>query len=411
MATKLIKQTVRKNGRLRQPLGVRSAILYIAAFAIIGGSIILISRASTPTAAVEAEQGTIAGSAVIADDASASGGRAVTFGSSSSSTANFVAGINDHPIWLRSAQDTAFSLIDQANVEALRIDMPWDVIEPQDNQYDTMRLGLIDAYVNRAVAANIKILMIVTDSPSWATGSADRHAPPTSNDTYCDYLEFLMRRYGNKVEAYEIWNEPNGSWAWLNPDPVRYASLLKAAYTRAKSVDASRVVLAPSLSGPDQGTFLDRFYAQDTKNYFDAFSMHGYWWNLSSSVVPYYDAAVPDRSIFGAFNTRILPIMRKYGDENKRVWWTETGIATAGSITNETDQVNKIDEAFRYWYSGVIPTMDRLYWYMMFDGIGTGSEANFGIVNLTGTSSTLPSASDFVPKPAYSNYQQAAAGP
>jgi polysaccharide biosynthesis protein PslG len=315
-------------------------------------------------------------------------------------------GLNDHPIWLRSSQDTAFDLIRQSNTESLRIDMPWDVIEPQDNQYNTMRLGLIDAYVDQAVAANIKILMVVTDSPSWATGSADRHAPPTSNDSYSDYLEFLMRRYGDKVEAYEIWNEPNGGWAWLNPDPVRYASLLKSAYTRAKSVDSTRLILAPSLSGPDQAAYLDSFYAQGTKDYFDAFSMHGYWWNLNGSVVlPYYNYSNPDQSIFGAFNTRILPVMTKYGDQTKRVWWTETGIATQGSVTNENDQANKVDEAFDAWYDGVIPTMDRLYWYTIIDSVGTGSEQNFGLVNLIGTSATVPAASDFAPKQAFVRYQ------
>jgi hypothetical protein len=320
-----------------------------------------------------------------------------------------VAGVNDHPVWLRASQDTAASLIVNSHAKAVRIDVPWYAVEPARGSYDSLRLGLLDAYVNRMSAAGIQVLMVVTDSPSWASGSTDIHMPPANDADYANFLGFLVGRYVGKVQAFEVWNEPNGGWAWTNPDPVRYASLLKAAYTKAKSVNPSVTILAPSLSGPDQGAWLDKFYAQGTKGYFDAFSMHGYWWNLNgSTVLPYWNAANPDQSIFGAFNTRILPIMAKYGDQAKPVWWTETGIATSGSITTAADEAAGVDAAFTAFHAKVVKTMTRLYWYSMFDTIGTGSEQNFGLVDLTGTTATLPAPGDFVPKPAYSHFQQQA---
>jgi hypothetical protein len=322
-----------------------------------------------------------------------------------------VAGLNDHPVWLRSSQDTAFSLITGSRAKAVRIDVPWNILQPgARNTWDSVRVGLIDGFVARAAAAGVDVLMVVTNAPQWANGSTDPHVAPLNNADYADYLAQLMARYPS-VHEYEIWNEPNGGWAWTNPDPVRYAALLKVAYTRAKSIDPSVRILAPSLSGPDQASYLDRFYAAGGKGYFDAFSMHGYWWNLNgSTVLPYYNAANPDQSIFGAFTTRILPVMTKYGDQGKPVWWTETGIATQGSITTATDEATKVDEAFTAWKAGVIPTMSRLYWYDAFDTIGTGSEQNFGLVDLTGTTATQPVASAFVPKPAYTRFQNAAAG-
>jgi hypothetical protein len=322
------------------------------------------------------------------------------------SPSGLVAGVNDHPVWLRSAQDTQFSFISGSGAGSVRIDVPWDVLDGgSKGTYNSFYLGHIDDYVNRCAAAGIDVLMVVTNAPQWANGSTDPHVPPINNTDYADYLAFLMNRYAGKVSTYEIWNEPNGRWAWTNPDPVRYAALLKASYTRAKSIDPKVTVLAPSLSGPDQASWLDTFYAQGTKDYFDAFSMHGYWWNLNgSTVLPYYDPANPNQSIFGAFTTRILPVMNKYGDGAKRVWWTETGIATQGSITTEADAAAKVDEAFTAWKAGVVPTMDRLYWYSSTDAIGTGSEQNFGLVDLTGTSATAPNPADFTPKPAYTHY-------
>jgi hypothetical protein len=317
-----------------------------------------------------------------------------------------VVGVNDHPVWLRSSQDTAFNYIKDSGARSVRIDVPWDLIEPSRGSYDSLRLGLIDAFVNRAATGGLDVLMIATNAPQWANGSTDPHVAPLNNNDYADYLQFLITRYSGKVSAFEIWNEPNGGWAWTNPDPVKYANLLKAAYTRAKSIDPSVIILAPSLSGPDQASYLDKFYAQGTKNYFDAFSMHGYWWNLNgSTVLPYWNATNKDQSIFGAFTTRIMPVMTKYGDQAKPVWWTESGISTQGQQTTETDQANKIDEAYTAFRNRVVPTMTHLYWYDITDSVGTGSEQNFGLVNLAGTSATVPSPSDFVAKPAYSRFQ------
>jgi hypothetical protein len=307
---------------------------------------------------------------------------------------------------MRASQDTAFAYIKNAGARSVRIDVPWDLIEPARGSYDSLRLGLIDAFVNRAATGGVDVLMIVDNAPQWANGSTDPHVAPLNNNDYADYLQFLITRYSGKVSEFEIWNEPNGGWAWVNPDPVRYAALLKVAYTRAKSVNPAVTILAPSLSGPDQASYLDRFYAAGAKDYFDAFSMHGYWWNLSgSTVLPYWNAANKDQSIFGAFTTRILPVMTKYGDQAKPVWWTESGISTQGQQTTETDQANKVDEAYSAFRNRVVPTMTHLYWYDITDSVGTGSEQNFGLVNLTGTTATLPSPTSFVIKPAYTHFQ------
>jgi polysaccharide biosynthesis protein PslG len=327
-------------------------------------------------------------------------------------SSGLVAGVNDHPVWLNSSQSYDVSLMAAAHAKAVRIDVPWNVVDGgSKGTYNSYYLGHLDTYVNLATAAGIDVLMVVTNAPQWANGSTDPHVPPINNADYADFLQFLMNRYAGKVHEYEIWNEPNGGWAWTNPDPVRYESLLQAAYTRAKAVDPTVTILAPSLSGPDQASYLDKFYAAGAKNYFDAFSMHGYWFNINgSTVLPYWNASNPAQSIFGAFTTRILPVMTKYGDQAKPVWWTETGASTQGSITTTTDQAAMVDQAFTAFKAHVIPTMTRLYWYGENDGIGTGSEQNYGLVDLTGTTAINPAPSNFTPKPAYTNYQNDAAG-
>src|SRR5450756_3214585 len=85
-------------------------------------------------------------------------------------------------------------------------------------------------------------------APHWANGSDSSQYPPLRDDDYVSFLGFLMRRYGSSVNAYEIWNEPDGEWEWHQPDPARYTALLKKSYTYAKSLNPNVTILAGSLS-------------------------------------------------------------------------------------------------------------------------------------------------------------------
>ncbi len=67
--------------KLPQP---RTMALFIVAFAALGAALVLFSRAATRSVVLEAETSTLSGSANVADDASASGGKSVRFGVASS---------------------------------------------------------------------------------------------------------------------------------------------------------------------------------------------------------------------------------------------------------------------------------------------------------------------------------------
>ena len=61
----------------------RNVIVFIAAFAVIGSSLFIMTKAATPALGVEPESGTISGSAKLVNDSSASGGSAVQFSAAS----------------------------------------------------------------------------------------------------------------------------------------------------------------------------------------------------------------------------------------------------------------------------------------------------------------------------------------
>ena len=75
--------------------------------------------------------------------------------------------------------------------------------------------------------------------------------PPSDPQDYADVAHWITARYGTKLAALEVWNEPNleEDRFWIAPDePRAYADLLKATYSAAKAGDPGVPVLAGALA-------------------------------------------------------------------------------------------------------------------------------------------------------------------
>jgi hypothetical protein len=236
-------------------------------------------------------------------------------------------------MWLTTADCNA-QIADAAaaGVQSIRADVPWHTYEPDQGAYNAAYVPRIDTFVDSAAAAGIEVVFCVTDAPEWASGAtypdpAQRGPTPAHYVDYANFLEYLMRRYNGaahaKVSAWEIWNEPNGAWAWVSPDPAAYEALLQVAYTRAKSVDPACTILGVCIASTDSAAsaFLSAVYAAGARNYFDVLSIHTYtpW----SGVDPFAIAVQWHTVVWEAIST-------PYGDVAKPVWITETGLPSYG---------------------------------------------------------------------------------
>ena len=93
-----------------------------------------------------------------------------------------------------------------------------------------------------------------------------------------------MHRYGTKLTAIEVWNEPDQSNEdyFAGPDKAQnYARVLRAAYPAVKAANPGVLVLAGSLVGSN-GVFLRSLYAAGIKGYYDGLSVHYYNLTLAS---------------------------------------------------------------------------------------------------------------------------------
>ncbi len=142
------------------------------------------------------------------------------------------------------------------------------------------------------------VIMDVDDTPCWASSapiallascnvSGDSGAdswPPSEPGSYAAFVAFLAHRYGAKLAAIEVWNEPDQANEdyFAGPDKAeRYAALLRAAYPAIKAADPSVLVLAGSLVGTN-GAFLRLLYEKGIKGYYDGLSVHFYTLTLAA---------------------------------------------------------------------------------------------------------------------------------
>ncbi len=202
----------------------------------------------------------------------------------------------------------------------------WETVEPERGQY---RWADPDNTVSAFHGQGLGILMRVHGTPAWAR-PADTFLsyPPDDADDFARFMGALAHRYRGQVAAYEIWNEPNLNyeWGYLEPDPVRYTDLLRAAYQAVKAIDPDALVISGGLASTGDGSdtavgdlvFLQEMYDAGAGGAFDALGSH-----------PYAFGHDPDyNDPWGLSLSRVVQqreVMVTNGDEATPIWITELG--------------------------------------------------------------------------------------
>src|SRR3954453_2986360 len=139
--------------------------------------------------------------------------------------------------------------------------------DPNSPGYDWAAL---DGAVNRVAAAGMKPFLTVTGpGPLWTSRHPGEKRPGyyPSATAYASFARAVALRYGDRVDRYILWNEPNLA-AWLSPQAKCahhrctvvaahvYRSLVRAAYPAVHKADKGAQVLigATSSRGSDLRT-------------------------------------------------------------------------------------------------------------------------------------------------------------
>ncbi len=325
-------------------------------------------------------------------------------------------------------RERVLQLTQNAGFDWVRQQVVWrDIEDPANNIYGWDEL---DRIVETVHAYGRKLLVNVVSSPAAYNPTNGLPEDPTSLGRF---LELMAQRYGTKIHAYEIWNEPNlahENGGNIVPEDVgHYVEVLKEAYTRIKAVNPDALVLAaassssgvtnPSIALSDEEFYraMYSYNGGEVRNYFDVQAVHpggaanppDTLWPENPSYIEGCSPA-PDRcwndhqTHYFRHIENVRRWMEEYGMADKEVWITEYGWATPnntpgyefGNFVSLEQQAEYITGAIRRAYEQYPFVGNMFLWNMNF-AVLWGEQGNpeheqgaFGILN-----------PDWSPRPSY----------
>jgi len=181
----------------------------------------------------------------------------------------------------------------------------------------------LDSIVAEAEAHGLTILPILYWPPKWAQPIYEHLGE------YAAFIEAVVERYGERFPAIELWNEENLKGFWgEDPDPAKYALILKAGYEAAKGMRSSGRVSDPTRRkaasptvyfGGTAGVPLDyirKAYEAGAAPFFDAMNVH-----------PYSHPYAPEGDLDKKLDN-LRALMAEFGDAGKPIVITEHGWPT-----------------------------------------------------------------------------------
>lgn len=144
-----------------------------------------------------------------------------------------------------AAQNTTLDDLVALGVNAMRMDLNWDVVAEGGPAYRNW--AVYDRLIATARARNIKVLAVLIGTPASARpgGCGDFHCAPADYDAFAGFAPRPYTRYStNGVVAWEVWNEPNDVGHWHpRPNIGAYADLLAIAADAIHAVNPNAVVM------------------------------------------------------------------------------------------------------------------------------------------------------------------------
>jgi O-antigen ligase len=203
----------------------------------------------------------------------------------------------------------------------------WGEIEPARGQFDW---AAADRVVSAARAHHLQLVAVLDTTPNWArSASANPFTPPAELVDFGNFARALAARYGDQIDYYQIWDEPNLSAHWGDKfvDPAGYARLLREGAINIRAMDPKTTILAAALaptleSGPlnlNEPAFLAGLYAANAAAWFDVIAAQPYGFDQEP-------AAAPDNNRLNFARTELVrQTMLAYGDQAKAIWATSFG--------------------------------------------------------------------------------------
>lgn len=184
-------------------------------------------------------------------------------------------------------------------------------------------------------------MAVAMGDPSYG---GETHIPVTDEEikAIADYAGWFVKTYGDKLEYYEVWNEPN-VYGGFNKDyatPQQYTELTKAIYKQVKTAKPDIKVTACS-TATLHDAFIDACIEAGILDYCDAVSVHPYDWDTN------LEDTGKDRLRNDVYRERAAKLRKKLDDAGHpeiEISWTELGVRSGALWASELAQASYLTQ-------------------------------------------------------------------
>ena len=247
-----------------------------------------------------------------------------------------------------------FPLAKEMGARWARVFLPWLEVEKSRGEYDWDEF---DPVLERFSELGFDTMVVIYGAPDWA---AVQSCGPISDTLALEsFLEALVPRYAEIVDAWEFINEPDGRVPYhYGPmigcwglHPAEYAQQLGMFYSKVRSLDSEALIFFGGLAYDNWGHFERGFFEEALQNgagpFFDGVSLH------------YYPINPIEFPTMAHKVDEIVDTMSRNGVYNKRIWVTETGmwVNLNGNVELQRDFI--VRELTRGFGAGA----DNIFWF------------------------------------------------
>jgi hypothetical protein len=260
-----------------------------------------------------------------------------------------------------------FATLRAGGLQMIRMDISWDHVEASQGSFEWSN---VDAAMDEAARTGLQVLAVLSYTNAWASsgngmpGEVHQYAPLETHDAaWGNYVEQVVRRYGDRVVAWEIWNEPDhdnflrmasGTWAYnhypaesaVNKKRLEYKHLLEIALAQPALQGKQLTTSGLAEGGNYDAGFRAWLQAQNGfLNRFGVASFHCYGY-------PLYQRLIDVPASYRATQSSI-------GQARWPFWITEHGINTPGvaATTVKTYLIRSFAVALAQ------PGVEKLFWF------------------------------------------------
>lgn len=208
---------------------------------------------------------------------------------------------------------------------------------------------------------------------------------------FANYGKFLMGYFGDRIKAFEIYNEFNIGFGDRGTGPADsrpdyYYPLLKTTYETMKTADPDKILAGMTTSNVPI-PWMEEVFKLGGMNNLDVITVH-----------PYQFPKNPENLVKDL--DKLKDLIRKYNNgELKPIWLTEIGYPTHAVAAGVNEKV-QADYLVRTFVVALANGVGKVFWYdLMNDGVNaTNLEHNYGIIY-----NAKDERGKHTPKPAYAS--------